>query len=351
MQKELHYFEGLNGIRAIACLVVLFSHVNKVVSSIIPQSNITFASNGANGVTMFFVLSGFLITFKIYNEEFITWRSLMKFYIRRALRILPLYYLYILICLSVYWIYRPELVNYDVLPFYLLLMPNIPWILSIGIPNLSHYWSLGVEEQFYIVWPFFIKLFFNNLLSLSIFVLALLLCFKIYLLSFEQTDFISSLIYALGFQHILVGCIGAILYLRFQNVIIKFFCNKIIQVISWFLFVLLFTITRQFSFKPELFGLLTLFIIYGQINVKNRVLNLENYYLNKIGIFSFGIYVYHPLIINFVKIITANLVIVFTPLVYGIIFYLLTIVVTLSTAYLSYHYYESIFLRLKGKYY
>jgi len=351
LKEKLDHLEGLNGIRAIACLLVLFAHSNKVISSILPAAEISFARNGNNGVTMFFVLSGFLITFIIYKKGFDNWRKIIKFLIRRALRILPLYYLYIIICLIVYSVFRPELINYDVLYLYVFLMPNVAWILSNGLPNINHYWSLGVEEQFYFFWPIIIKYLFNNLLLFSTFLLAGLICYKMYLLSLPRSDFNNSLIYAMGFHHILLGCIGAIIHKKYSKLIIKCFCNKTIQFISWVLLLILFISNYPFSFKPEFVGLITLIIIYGQIHVKNRLINLENVYLYKIGLISFGIYVYHPLIISLIKAIMSNLDTLLTPLLYSITFYSLTLVLTFIVSYLSYTYYETFFLKLKQKYY
>src|ERR1700741_1011871 len=100
--KDKVYFPGLNGLRFIAVAVVIISHVfqlckllkiettNKALSAYFP---------GKFGVILFFVLSGFLITYLLLKEEEVTGRiSIRDFYKRRILRIWPLYFLIVIIC-------------------------------------------------------------------------------------------------------------------------------------------------------------------------------------------------------------------------------------------------------------
>jgi peptidoglycan/LPS O-acetylase OafA/YrhL len=90
--KNKIYLPGLNGIRAIAALSVILAHSEKFLASV--SSKNYFGNFGGYGVTIFFTLSGFLITYlmlkEIEKEIFI---DIKKFYIRRILRIWPLYFL------------------------------------------------------------------------------------------------------------------------------------------------------------------------------------------------------------------------------------------------------------------
>jgi peptidoglycan/LPS O-acetylase OafA/YrhL len=109
---------------------------------------------------MFFVLSGFLITFLLLKEKKMTNTINYKFFfIRRALRIWPLYFLYLLILILIFGVdsFRGTLV------YYVFFMPNfvnlvvaeygvVP-VSKVLSEKIGHYWSLGVEEQFYIFWP------------------------------------------------------------------------------------------------------------------------------------------------------------------------------------------------------
>ncbi len=135
------HLPGLDGIRAIAVSLVILYHAGLPLP-------------GGTGVLLFFVLSGFLITWLLLEEAQNTGRvSLRNFYIRRALRILPAFYVYAAAVLAMAWVrHRP--VNYAQLTAALLYVNNY-WQGIHGDPNtgFSHTWSLAVEEQFYILWP------------------------------------------------------------------------------------------------------------------------------------------------------------------------------------------------------
>lgn len=133
---------GLDGIRALSIILVLLCHVLNGVT--------TWSEYGAFGVESFFVLSGFLITWLLCLEED-KWGavSLPSFYARRALRILPPAFLYIA-CASLLGVWGlADLARNEA--FYAAffvrnLMPN-------GGLHLAHFWSLAIEEQFYLLWP------------------------------------------------------------------------------------------------------------------------------------------------------------------------------------------------------
>lgn len=132
---------GLDGIRAVAVSIVIFYHSGLPVP-------------GGTGVLLFFVLSGFLITWLLLRETRQTGTvSLRNFYARRTLRILPPFYLYAAVLLLMAWV-RHHPVNRPQLIASLLYFNNY-WQGLHGDPNtgFSHTWSLAVEEQFYILWP------------------------------------------------------------------------------------------------------------------------------------------------------------------------------------------------------
>lgn len=108
------YFPGLNGLRAIAALAVVLSHITQSLKffNLSPYIFGTLSNGGpkglslaANGVSIFFCLSGFLITYLLLSEKKVNSINVKKFYIRRLLRIWPLYYLYLLIVIIVAAIY------------------------------------------------------------------------------------------------------------------------------------------------------------------------------------------------------------------------------------------------------
>jgi peptidoglycan/LPS O-acetylase OafA/YrhL len=147
---------GLDGLRAVAFLLVFAFHTN-------------YLDFGWAGVQLFFVLSGFLITAILIEMK----RTLpakayyVKFYGRRFLRIFPLYYFYLFLMLGLaYWLYvsgyriNKMLEFFDQLPFALTYLYNFLYASVYFIPSdfVTHFWSLSVEEQFYIFWPLVILL-------------------------------------------------------------------------------------------------------------------------------------------------------------------------------------------------
>ncbi|MBE3561674.1 MAG: acyltransferase [Ktedonobacteraceae bacterium] len=154
----------LDGVRAVACLFVVSYHVHYLMSLTYPLASImtpfaaAIALSGWSGVTLFFVLSGFLL-FMPYAKAVLfeeSWPSTVKFYLRRALRILPGYYvaLFILILLAHREYLQPDhLKLFGV--FIALLMDAPATHLKINGP----FWTLAVEWQYYLVLPWLALLF------------------------------------------------------------------------------------------------------------------------------------------------------------------------------------------------
>jgi peptidoglycan/LPS O-acetylase OafA/YrhL len=160
---EPTHIPALDGLRGCAILAVLLLHFTSALAA--PASAPARAikqlfSLGWTGVDLFFVLSGFLIT-GILADAKETPHRYRTFYARRALRILPLYYGFVLLLFIV-----PPLIGArayttsfaDQLPYWLYLQ-NF-WPMSSGALDFAaHLWSLAIEEQFYLVWPLIIFTF------------------------------------------------------------------------------------------------------------------------------------------------------------------------------------------------
>ena len=142
---------GLDGLRAISIALVLISHSRGIKPP--PDS---LRAKGQFGVAIFFVLSGYLITYLLIAEENrLGAFDLRKFYLRRALRILPPAMLY-LCCLTILGFFGVlALRPWDVMPC-VFFFRN----LTTGALVTGHFWSLSIEEQFYLLWPmtlFFVR--------------------------------------------------------------------------------------------------------------------------------------------------------------------------------------------------
>lgn len=138
----IRHFAALDGLRAIAAVMVVFSHFGGTK---------WHAMSGWLGVHMFFVISGYLITTLALREEGRKGRvSLRNFYIRRAFRIMPVYYVVLGATVLLHYL-RGEYTSYnvtEVLPYYLTF--NNEYIAG---QIFQHSWTLAIEQKFYLVWP------------------------------------------------------------------------------------------------------------------------------------------------------------------------------------------------------
>lgn len=145
-----NYFGALDGLRALSILMVLLHHVPDFPPGFVR----TFQLNGRYGVSFFFVVSGFLICTLLLRERQKTGRIAWgKFYARRALRLLPLYYATLALqCLLVFGLHIYSAENQELfrakLPAYCLYFSN--WLATATQGPFFYAWSLAVEEQFYL---------------------------------------------------------------------------------------------------------------------------------------------------------------------------------------------------------
>jgi peptidoglycan/LPS O-acetylase OafA/YrhL len=152
----------LDGLRGLAVLMVMFGHfwlAQKPVGAV-QEWTYTFVQNGWVGVDLFFVLSGFLITGILLEAKGST-HYFRNFYARRVLRIFPLYWGF----LFVYFVILPRVVSLapgspfatapGMQPWFWLYASNMLALVRGAVipPGLNHFWSLAVEEQFYVIWP------------------------------------------------------------------------------------------------------------------------------------------------------------------------------------------------------
>jgi peptidoglycan/LPS O-acetylase OafA/YrhL len=174
---------ALDGLRGIAVLMVFFFHYGGGLHSHNPfvHSIGMLTGSGWIGVVLFFSLSGFLITGSLWDSlshpipdaslrygQSPTPHILLNFYLRRALRILPLYYTVILLC-GIGAFARGT--NFaDVRTFiadFFFFIQDIPYLNARALANpsplpLYHLWSIAVEEQFYLLWPFLLLLVLDH---------------------------------------------------------------------------------------------------------------------------------------------------------------------------------------------
>ena len=239
--KPIH-FKTLDSLRFISFAIVFSSHLfYDIIDSIgwLYYIKPIFGS-GEQGVRIFFVLSGFLITFLLFKEKSVNQNiSIKNFYIRRTLRIWPLYYLIIILGLlilpnisSVFQFCGSYFLNFTFLNNF-----NFDEIGKCFSPHVQITWSVAIEEQFYIVWPilFIISSKYRFLPILCI------------------TGFISSYIYSVFYgynyfsticniNYLLVGCLGGYIYYHNRNLLTNSFLKSKLFLTTIIAFLFLTTI-------------------------------------------------------------------------------------------------------------
>jgi peptidoglycan/LPS O-acetylase OafA/YrhL len=173
--RRKEHFPGLNGIRFIAAFLVVVHHVEQAKERHgwpnlchDPIFGAAVTRAGGLGVSFFFVLSGFLITYLLLAERADTGRvSVKDFYIRRALRIWPVFYLLTLAAFFLYPYARildvpgvPPRIEADLwskFGLFFLLTPQLASLVNPGPWCASVLWTTGVEEHFYFVWPWLVR--------------------------------------------------------------------------------------------------------------------------------------------------------------------------------------------------
>jgi peptidoglycan/LPS O-acetylase OafA/YrhL len=138
---------SLDGLRAISIIFVVLGHMSKS-----GHAPVIFNQFAATGVSIFFVISGYLITSILLRERERTGTiNLREFYIRRAYRIFPAAFVFMAVAIVVFW---PQFRWYHIAAG-LLYVANYdlarPWV-------FGHLWSLSIEEQFYFLWPGVLRL-------------------------------------------------------------------------------------------------------------------------------------------------------------------------------------------------
>lgn len=288
--ENLGYVKPLDGLRAIAVIMVMFMH-----------AHFQLGKNGSLGVDIFFALSGFLITTLLLEEQRSTNQiSLLSFYIRRTFRLFPALYVMLLLVLTYVLLFGNIETRSDILDEIYsssLYLNNISWIWGWGDKGiiLGHTWSLAVEEQFYLIWPIIIVLslrFFSpKKLTIG---LAFFIPF-VWVLKFNgHYPIISSLMH----ESLLIGCLAALL--RWTGKMPLFIPHSLTIIVFIFLLVVgIFPVPGYWDlFKlngRSIGGLLTVIVILGlignPIGVLGRVLSSRiPVYIGKI---SYALYLWH----------------------------------------------------------
>jgi peptidoglycan/LPS O-acetylase OafA/YrhL len=349
--ERLEYYKPLDGVRGMAALMVMWFHFywvgnNQLISAIRKASVF-----GQTGVSLFFVLSGFLITrILLFNKQNPA-NYFGNFYIRRSLRIFPLYFLF----LGIYYFLVPLFFHTPYIPsgeqvYFWTYLQNFSQTFGWNGKGPDQFWSLAVEEHFYLFWPFLI--YFLNPKQIKRTILGLILAavllrivlvragYPVFYWTFTNMDSLAlgALLAVFEAEQALTGKSNTLLSKGIGYLVLP----AIIPL--WVLFEGAKTPSIQ-VIKPllisSIYYLLIFFIIRPQGN--NAIKKFfSNPFLVFTGKISYGLYVYHPLCFWIVArtSLQGHLILLFA------VSFSLAFMVSL----ISYHFFEKQFLNLKTRF-
>lgn len=358
------YFKGLKFIRFFAASLVVVHHIEQfknIFGLHNSWTNGTIRNLGDKGVTLFFVLSGFLITFLLLKEKEETKTINIKyFYIRRIFRIWPLYFLIVLSSLFIFPQFdffrmdETSLITSNfsyILMLSLLILPNVTLFKFGAIPFSSQAWSIGVEEQFYLLWPLLIKHTKRiYLILISIIVVLFILqnnevvlpkLFDNNFLDLKLAANISFFFKLFRIDCMAIGSIGALLVFN-KSKILYYFYNKFISTLVLILTLGVIINPYKIYFLDNiLYSVIFMAFIINVATYNKCFYTIENKVFNKLGDISYGIYMYHPLICFIViKLLSDKLN------NFSLYFFIFSF--TLILSYLSYILFEKKLIKLKS---
>lgn len=289
--------QGLSIIRTLAALSVLFGHMYQFGSWGVSEAQRVWLPEIYLPVTTFFVISGFLITWGLLREFDKTEDvDVAGAYKRRAKRILPLYYIGIAVAIGALWILGDKINGDAAWLWLLLLFPNISHALGTTPFPLWHYWTMGTEVMFYLWFPWIIKYGRKYLLQIvaGICVGWMLLKYGAYIALGKGVVY--RMVSVTQFDTIMFGSIGAILFYENRAWLRKICGSLWFAIAIWTLFLTtqLWIPMLPAPVRPEVIGVLSIGLI---LSAFYGYPVLENKFTQYIGKLSYGIYIFHPIVI------------------------------------------------------
>lgn len=353
------HIPALDGIRGLGILLVLVYHYASSANVLgIETPILALAGIGWSGVDLFFVLSGFLITGILYDSKGKE-KYFRNFYARRTLRIFPLYYAaaFAIILLDAIW-------RYDLLgganPLWIIFYGgNFQMALEGGGSILDHFWSLAIEEQFYLVWPMVVLALSRK--KLMMVAAAMIVIAPLFRAALVMNDAPSLAVYVLTPARMDSLAMGALIALAIRGP------KGIEALVPWAWaagltalagFVAIVGVRQTFySGDPVILtaGLSLLLVFYGGLLILSLTFRpltsvMELPIMRWFGRYSYGLYVFHPIV---------NMILLHSPLteqfgemndVKAAMLLVLAFTLCMGMAILSFRFFEAPLLRLKSRF-
>ncbi len=315
---------------------------------------------GVLGVNFFFVLSGFLITYLLLTEEKENGSfSILKFYLRRVIRIWPLYFGIVLFSFCVVPLifhFSGKIFFENCPPFYFLTF-TLNFAIIRGLdpfsPLLAMLWSIAIEEQFYAVWPLVMKWFRKNISVVFLLLILISIAARIFFIHDQKEIYFNTLCILSDFA---IGGFAA--YSANKNFpwwkkfisLPKIFSLSAYSLIFLVLFFYQKIFTGEIMIAAEriILGLLFVYIIAEQCFSEARIFNAGKFsFISYLGKISYGLYCFHSLGIILAKDLLLKIDFLFLPYQYMIVFPVLALAITILISVVSYEWFEKFFLRKK----
>jgi peptidoglycan/LPS O-acetylase OafA/YrhL len=339
------FFSSLDGLRCLSILAVIWHHAG------VQTVPLTLARHGYLGVDLFFAISGFLITTLLLREREATGRiSLRAFYIRRTLRIFPLYYAviaaYIIAVLALERNTAPGREFFANLPYFLTYTSN--WFVELDGRVIFYFaWSLATEEQFYLIWPTVEKVLRGwRAVGLLIGVLVVRKFVELAATSgLVSADHLAVVVLLSVHPAILGGVAMAhVLHDKRTFGVVK----PVLAARGTAPLILAALLTAIQLQMPAEFIWILMVLLVGSVAIRETNglgAVLRWWPIAHIGAVSYGMYLLHMLTFNTVRRMLSAIGVDEPWLIFAV-----TVAATIFAATISYRYYESWFLRLKGRF-
>jgi peptidoglycan/LPS O-acetylase OafA/YrhL len=370
--KNISFFEGLNALRFFAALLVVLHHAETLRkdNGLSNLESFGLFRNGGNAVTFFFVLSGFLITYLLLKEDGRSGAiSIKGFYMRRVLRIWPLYFLLVVIGtiampLFVHIFHIDYQMPYTLGQVWYYFVFFLPGLASFYFGNnvLEPLWSIGVEEVFYLFWAPLFKKARKMILPILVGIIVLKLALMFIAAYYSENELFNYLVRTFRFEAMAIGGLGAyfvyhrqkplselVIYKKaFQTLIYGLLATFLMFGNNLNLFILRIFFNNTIT-SNLLLDALFLYLIIGVSLIGHNIFKLQSKWLSDLGEISYGIYMYHLLVVLGVVFLLKKYLSHADMITGSVVYYLTLLSAVLFLSFISKKYFEDYFLALKHK--